>query len=96
MAVDPSLFVVFTSAQSLATLDKVAGEDNSESGSKAKGLSKCFVRFATYFALKLAITVNKITIRPADRLSYADLHYPSFTTLSIADLSLQDSVDELH
>ena len=41
----------------LPTLDKVAAEDNSESGSKAKGLSKCFLRFATYFALKLGITV---------------------------------------
>jgi len=39
---------------------------------------------------------QQITIRPADQLSFADLHYPSFTTLSITDLSLQDSVDKLY
>ena len=41
----------------LATLDAIAMEDKTESGSKANGLSKSFTRFATYFALKLGILV---------------------------------------
>ena len=41
----------------LTTLDTISSQDKTDSGSKAAGLAKAFLRFTNYFALKLGVRV---------------------------------------